>query len=178
MAAKTKTVKKDMEPASTPLAAMPVQTQESVQAVLKAITTAKEQRDALKTLKASVDALKDQYTAAKDEYDQGVAAQAASEAVLLAKYPDVAGILGEAAPNRKGRVAGAKKTRKAGAVLLTPEEVDKVLAAMETTFVLATFVKKASELFPGKSGKGAIKQLGSKIKSTEGAGMGRKYKKK
>ena len=177
MAAKTKPLDKTPEPASTPQAATPVQARDSVETVLKAITTAKQQRDALKAMKASVDALKDKYSAAKDGYDQAVNAQAAKETELLAKYPDVAGILGEAAPKRKRRVVGAKKPKKASAQLLTKDEAEKVLAALGSPFELATFVTKVRELFPDKSGKGAIKLLGGKVKSAGGKGMGRKFKK-
>jgi hypothetical protein len=98
---------------------------------------------------------------------------------LIAKYPKAKELFDDATVSKRG---GARKGARSGSgkksgAVLDKAQAEQVLAALPSNFQLSDFKTKAAELFPGVSGKGAMKLLADKVKDLGQSGMARKYKK-
>jgi len=152
-----------------------------INSALEEIAAIKERRDGLAGLDAKVAKQKAKLQALTEEYEAAEAKIAQAEAAIIAKYPKARGMLGtvKAKPGRKAgtkRGEGAGTRKKSGGKTLDLEQAGQVLAAMPAEFELGAFNKKAREMHPGFTAKGAMKLLKDKVKKLGGKGMGMQYK--
>ncbi len=151
----------------------------AVDDVLADISRVQAQRAELASLVAVVEKQKAKLREAEAIHQAAASAVDQLQAELIAKYPAAAGVFGSTKASKRGGARRGPKpgTAKKGGSVLDKAQAEQVLAALPSTFQLADFKTKTAELFPDRTGKGALKLLTDKVKDAGGAGMGRKYKK-
>lgn len=116
---------------------------------------------------------------AEADYEAAKAKVGQLQTDLVAKYPKAKELFEDASASKRG---GGRRGPKAGGAkkdgpVLDKAQAEQVLDALPSSFQLSDFKAKAAELFPGVSGKGAMKLLKDKVKDLGQSGMARKYKK-
>lgn len=150
-----------------------------VQAAFKRVSALLKQRSKLEAKRAEVAVLESQLTQLKVDISALEKQQKEAEKALRAEIPEAAVILDASAPKSEAVVGSGVRRgrgRAAKAGKLSPEQVNKVLAALSEPFGANDFSAKAEELFPSLVNVPIKKLAVGKIVQVPGtASRGTKY---